>query len=132
MKLGFGDVLTMSWGSSIYSSSDRNTLWWDIDVGLASWLDEEDDEAWGRLLQLRRGGGVVEIAGDILQQEVGAILLLCFFSFFLLFSSPLLFSLLFSLLCSFPGSCACVSVSEREVGRADGCGVGVGRVVPKG
>ena len=52
MKLGFGDVLTMSWESSIYSSSDRNALWWEIDVGLAPWLEEEDDEAWGHLLQL--------------------------------------------------------------------------------
>ena len=52
MKLGFGDVLTKSWGSSIYSSSDRNTFWWEINVGLAPWLEEEDDEAWGHLLQL--------------------------------------------------------------------------------
>ena len=64
MKLGFGDVLTMSWGSSIYSSSDRNALWWEIDVGLAPWLEEEDDEAWGCLLQLQRGGGVGKLAGD--------------------------------------------------------------------
>ena len=48
MKLGFGDVLTMSWGSSIYSSSDRNALWWEIDVGLAPWLEEEDG-AWGSI-----------------------------------------------------------------------------------
>jgi len=26
MTLGFGDVLNMSWGSSIYSSSDQNAL----------------------------------------------------------------------------------------------------------
>ena len=49
MKFSFGDVLTMSWGSSIYSSSDQNALWWEIDVGLAPWLKEEDDKAWGRL-----------------------------------------------------------------------------------
>ena len=48
MKLGFGDVLTMSWGSSIYSSSDRNALWWEIDVELAPWLEEEDG-AWGSI-----------------------------------------------------------------------------------
>ena len=60
----FGDVLTIAWGSSIYSSSDRDTLWWEIDVRLAPWLEEEDDEAWGHLLQLRRGGGVGKLAGD--------------------------------------------------------------------
>ena len=48
----FGYVLTMPWGSSIYSSSDRNALWREIDIGLAPWLEEEDDEAWGHLLQL--------------------------------------------------------------------------------
>ena len=48
-----GDVLTMPWGSSIYSSSDRNALWREIDIGLAPWLEEEDDEAWGCLLHLR-------------------------------------------------------------------------------
>ena len=31
----FGDVLTIPWGSSIYSSLDQNTLWWEIHVGLA-------------------------------------------------------------------------------------------------
>ena len=49
----FRDVLIMPWGSSIYSSSDQNALWWAIDVGLAPWLEDEDDEAWGHLLQLR-------------------------------------------------------------------------------
>ena len=48
MERGFGDVLTMSWGSSIYSSSNRNTLWWEIDVGLTPWFEEEDG-AWGSI-----------------------------------------------------------------------------------
>ena len=49
----FGYLLTMPWGSSIYSSSDQNALWWEIGVGLAPRLEEEGDEAWGRLFQHR-------------------------------------------------------------------------------
>ena len=60
----FGDVLTMSRRVSNCSSSDRNALWLEINVGLTPWLVEEENEAWGRLLQLRRGGGVGKLAGD--------------------------------------------------------------------
>ena len=67
MKLGFGDVLTMSWGSSIYSSSDRNALWWEIDVGLAPWLEEEDG-AWG---SISSNSGDVEGVGELQQLVAG-------------------------------------------------------------
>ena len=67
MKLGFGDVLTMSWGSSIYSSSDRNALWWEIDVGLAPWLEEEDG-AWGSISSNSRD---VEGVGELQQLVAG-------------------------------------------------------------
>ena len=66
MKLGFGDVLTMSWGSSIYSNSDWNALWWDID-GLAPWLEEEDG-AWG---SISSNSGDIEGMGELQQLIVG-------------------------------------------------------------
>jgi hypothetical protein len=64
----------------------------------APWeLEEEDDEAWGLLLQLRHGGGVVEHTGD-LQQGVGAILFSSFLSL-LLTSSVLPSMFLFFCFC---------------------------------
>jgi VIT1/CCC1 family predicted Fe2+/Mn2+ transporter len=74
---------------------------------LAPELEVEEDKAWGRLLQLRRGGGAVEVqqlASDALQQLVGATLLSSFLSSLfpsLLVTPPLLLlpsSLLFFLL----------------------------------
>ena len=49
MVRDFEDVLTMSRRVSNCNSLDRNALWWEINVGLAPWLEEEDDEAWGHL-----------------------------------------------------------------------------------
>ena len=88
----FGYVLTMPWGSSIYSSSDQNALWWEIGVGLAPWLEEEDDEASGHLLDF----GEVVAWGSLpamtsIMAAAGGVLLLSSSSFLFssfLFSSP--------------------------------------------
>ena len=59
-------LLTMPWGYSTYSSSSWGGSWMEIKLGTPWELGEEDDGAWGLLLQLRQGAGVEKLAsGDL-------------------------------------------------------------------
>jgi hypothetical protein len=92
----FGDVHTKSWVTSNSSSLTRNAAQKEIELRASSMLEVEED-AWGSISSNSgdvEGVEVVQqVAGDLQQQGVGAILLLS--------SSPLLLLLLSPLLSSF-------------------------------
>ena len=68
MKMDFGDVLTMSWGSSTYSSSAKNAARKEIEFWVSSMVEVEEG-AWG---SVSSNSGDVE-GVEVMQQVAGVL-----------------------------------------------------------